>query len=389
MRLAHFSPLPPQRSGIADYCASLLPYLSQRMEVTAYSGIAQPQAPLLPLASLQQRAAYDLCLYHMGNHPDYHDTIYQTMLRYPGVVVLHEFNLHAFFLNSPTQDYGREMGYAYGMDGLLEAQRVQRGKRPLITQYPLFNRLVAINLGTIVHTQFAYDTIRSAYPQARLTNIPLAVAPLPVPATPLPPVLAHQSADTLWLASFGYLAPSKRLDVVLHALAHLRADFPNLRYLLVGAPISGYDLTPLIDELQLHDVVVQTGFVEPETLAHYLAACDIGINLRTAPTGGEMSATLLQLLAHGKPTVVANVGGFVALPDNSVGKIDQGQEEQAQLIALLHYWLENPVARQQWGAAGRAYVQAHCSFSAVADQIYCFLEECLDWGAWLKTGLIR
>ena len=34
MNLAYFSPMPPERSGVADYSALLLPALSQRIDVT-------------------------------------------------------------------------------------------------------------------------------------------------------------------------------------------------------------------------------------------------------------------------------------------------------------------------------------------------------------------
>src|SRR5947208_13533169 len=36
MRLAYFSPLPPQRSGIADYSAELLPVLAGHLEVEPF-----------------------------------------------------------------------------------------------------------------------------------------------------------------------------------------------------------------------------------------------------------------------------------------------------------------------------------------------------------------
>ena len=34
MKVAYFSPMPPERSGIADYSALLLPALGDRLDVT-------------------------------------------------------------------------------------------------------------------------------------------------------------------------------------------------------------------------------------------------------------------------------------------------------------------------------------------------------------------
>ena len=36
MRLAYFTPLPPSKSGIADYNAELLPYLARGADITVF-----------------------------------------------------------------------------------------------------------------------------------------------------------------------------------------------------------------------------------------------------------------------------------------------------------------------------------------------------------------
>jgi len=59
MRVAYYSPLPPSRSGIADYSTLLLPALRERIEiVVAEKGKRAPSA--------------DVALYHLGNDPDAH-----------------------------------------------------------------------------------------------------------------------------------------------------------------------------------------------------------------------------------------------------------------------------------------------------------------------------
>ena len=83
MRVAVFSPLPPAKSGIADYSAALLAPLERCAEVTTFG-----QAP-----TVFQPADFDVALYQIGNNP-YHAFAYEMALRHPGVVVLHEANLH-------------------------------------------------------------------------------------------------------------------------------------------------------------------------------------------------------------------------------------------------------------------------------------------------------
>ena len=83
MRVAFFSPLPPARSGIADYSAALLESLRPLADVETFSAADQAFDP----------ARFDVALYHVGNNR-YHDFVYETALRHPGVVALHESNLH-------------------------------------------------------------------------------------------------------------------------------------------------------------------------------------------------------------------------------------------------------------------------------------------------------
>ena len=83
IRIAYFSPLPPARSGIADYSATLLEELNQLAKVEVFS-----------CAAPGFRAnEFDIPLYQIGNNV-YHDFCYETAVRHPGVVVIHEANLH-------------------------------------------------------------------------------------------------------------------------------------------------------------------------------------------------------------------------------------------------------------------------------------------------------
>ncbi len=83
MRVAYFSPLPPARSGIADYSEALIESLRPLVDLEIFSSADQAFDP----------AGFDAILYHIGNN-GFHDFVYETALRHPGMVVLHESNLH-------------------------------------------------------------------------------------------------------------------------------------------------------------------------------------------------------------------------------------------------------------------------------------------------------
>ena len=111
MRVAWFSPLPPVRSGIAAYSAELLPLLGGGFEVDVFvdrrvSRVDRRASPTATCEAqdatafdahdfvwMHQRRPYDLIVYQLGNAPC-HDYMWAYLVRYPGLVVLHDACLH-------------------------------------------------------------------------------------------------------------------------------------------------------------------------------------------------------------------------------------------------------------------------------------------------------
>src|SRR3954451_18110380 len=108
MKIAYFSPLSPKRSGIADYSEELLPYLAERAEITLFvAGFEPANSEIISRFEildyrkrpdkLKRLDSYDAIIYHMGNDHRYHTGIFETMVEYPGILVLHDFALQDFF----------------------------------------------------------------------------------------------------------------------------------------------------------------------------------------------------------------------------------------------------------------------------------------------------
>src|SRR6185437_6646638 len=83
MRIAFFTPLPPVKSGIADYSAAVLEHLTHFAAVETFS---EKPASFDP-------ARYDAAVYQLGNNP-HHSFVYDAAMEHPGIVVMHEANLH-------------------------------------------------------------------------------------------------------------------------------------------------------------------------------------------------------------------------------------------------------------------------------------------------------
>src|SRR5580700_9825569 len=153
MRVAYFSPLPPSRTGIADYSALLLPALRRRVEevVVAERGKRAPAA--------------DVCLYHVGNDPDSHGWIVDELARRPGVVVMHEYVLH-HLIAGMTIGRGDGRGYLEAMErdlgvaGRLIGLGVLDNLLPLVWEtqpdrFPLAGPILDLaGSGLIVHSRY-------------------------------------------------------------------------------------------------------------------------------------------------------------------------------------------------------------------------------------------
>ena len=104
MRVAYYSPLPPSRSGIADYSALLLPELERRLDVV----VVRP-------GRFKRPPKADIRLYHVGNDAEQHAWIVEELRRRPGVVVLHELVLHHLVVGM-TIARGDSAGYLSAME---------------------------------------------------------------------------------------------------------------------------------------------------------------------------------------------------------------------------------------------------------------------------------
>jgi len=376
VRIAYFSPLPPQRSGIADYSAELLPALARQLEVELIvpeGWRAAGGGPLAGMAAHAERAfprlaaagRFDAVLYHLGNNRDYHASIYRALLEHPGVVALHEAVIHhlvrdlTLYAGDPAAYVG-EMRYAYGLSGEAVARRCLSTGVPLDPwTYPLFERVVDRSLAVSVHNEFTRGRLLASRPRARVAVVPhhlsLGERPLPAPAAAraalgLPP-------DAFVVASFGFVTAAKRPEVLLRAFARLRRKVPRAVLLLAGEVSPHFDFGAVALPALMHGVTV-TGRLELDRFLLHMAAADTAVNLRW-PTSGETSGTLIRLLGMGKAVIVNRVGAFAEIPEGCCAQVDRDEGEEDLLVAFLERLAADAELRQAMGDNARRWVAAH------------------------------
>ena len=361
MRVAYYSPLPPSRSGIADYSALLLPALRERVDVV----VAEPG---------KRVPAADIALYHVGNDPDAHGWIVDALRKRPGVVVLHEYVLH-HLVAGITIGRGDGRGYLDAMErdlgvaGRLLGLGVLDNLLPLLWEtqperFPLSGIVLDDAQGLIVHSDYVGERARAAGYGGRLWHIPH-------PAWPMGAVepAGDVSGDPL-IGCFGYLNMNKRIPELLEAFAALRRERPGARLLLVGGAGERFDVQRRLERLGLSEGVERLDYVPEERMWSLMAACDVLVNLRY-PTMGETSGSVIRALSLGKALVVSDVGWFAELPDDVVLKVPVDEYEVPTIRAALGVAADHA---SSLGAAARSYVVREHDLGRVADAYVSALE---------------
>jgi glycosyltransferase involved in cell wall biosynthesis len=392
VNLTCVGPLPPVRSGVADYSAQLLTYLRpycERLTAVLDGTMPEPDPGVLDcVRDARSASPYcwadgdSVCLYHMGNQPRYHQYVYDMLRRVPGITVLHDGNLLPF-IHEVTLGQGdrasfvREAGLERGNAGLKAAWAALRGGGPLqLEAYPMLARVARASLGVIVHSTGLLERVRSVAPGAPAVALPhldLVVGDEHGRAPTAKPAVGFGNGDLL-VGAFGFIAPSRRLEQALRAFARVNAEHPRARFVCVGEISPGYRFEDVLAALGMTDKVRVTGYVPHDELERYLQAVDVGVNLRW-PTWGEMSGTLMRLMAFGVPTLVTNAGAFAELPEAAVVKIRPDDGEVDQMVGALRQLLGDAGARHAVGAAARTYVAQHCSPTSVARRYAEFIRE--------------
>ncbi|HEY7398959.1 MAG TPA: glycosyltransferase [Gaiellaceae bacterium] len=361
MRIAYYSPLPPSRSGVADYSALLLPALRERIDVV----VAEPGKPA-PRA--------DVALYHVGNDPDAHAWIVDALAKAPGVVVLHEYVLH-HLVAGMTIGRGDPRGYLdamereLGVPGRLLGLGVLDNLLPLLWEtqperFPLAGGILDRAHGLIVHSQFVAERARAAGYGGRLWRVPHPAWPV---ARVEPDSGVH--GDPL-IGCFGFLNMNKRIPQLLEAFASLRRHRPGARLMLAGAAGERFDVGRRLERLGLSEGVELLDYVPEERLWALMAACDVLVNLRY-PTMGETSGSVIRALSLGKALVVSDVGWFAELPDHVVLKVPVDELEVPMLEAAIGFAADH---RAELGGAAFAYAAAEHALPRVADAYVAALE---------------
>ena len=371
-RLAYLAPLPPERSGIADYGVELLPELGRHYEID----VVVPQAAVADpwvKANCRVRSVdwfrdhagrYDRVLYHMGNSA-FHSHMFGLMEEIPGVVVLHDFFLSG--VASRMESTGAEPGFytaaLYDSHGYpAVARRFAGDIDAVVSAYPCNLPVLRAAASVIVHSENSRRLACAWYGADAADGWQL----IPHLRVPVQDVQRRQARAALGLGehsfvvcSFGLLGPTKLNDRLLSAwLATTLARDPDCVLVFVGENAAGEygaALLAAIAASPARDRIRITGWADTDLYRRYLAAADVGVQLRTQ-SRGETSGTVLDCMNYGLATIVNAHGSLADLPDDAVVKLPDTFDDGA-LAQALQRLRDDPAARAQLGLRAREIIR--------------------------------
>lgn len=354
-KLAYVSPLPPTKSGISDYSAELLPELSKYYDIDVIVDQDWISDPWIK-ANCQIRNTswfrshsnrFDRVLYHFGNS-HFHQHMFSLLADIPGVVVLHDFflsgivahmDVHGLTPNALASELYKAHGY-YAVEKYYQTSDLN----DVVMQYPTNISVIRGATGVIVHSENSRKLAKHWYNTTDAnswTVIPL----LRVPTFDNDRNEARRSlkisANEFVICSFGLLNPTKLNHRLLNAwLTSNLAKDNNCVLIFVGANDGGeygYDLLEAIHRSGLSNRIRITGWTDTKTFRNYLAAADIGVQLRTQ-SRGETSAAVLDCMNYGLPTIINANGSMANLDGNLVCKLEDEFSDKQLQDALETLW---------------------------------------------------
>ncbi|HEY0379996.1 MAG TPA: glycosyltransferase family 4 protein [Pyrinomonadaceae bacterium] len=346
-RIAWLSPLPPQRSGIANYSYWLVKALKPYFEIDLYYDGEEPAADLrrefdaYPLSAFAGRyQSYGEAVYHLGNHSEFHRGIYKLAWDFPGAVVLHDYNLSAFmhdafYQRREEQLYAEALVEGYGDEGRRAFQSVAGGLVPDPVKFPMSHAVVGRSRKAVVHhrwvkTQLGGGQQVEVIPHfARLNRRPTREEVAGFKQR-------FRLRETHFVVScLGFVNSNKLPRLQVEVVKRLIADGYPVQLVFAGEPAP--EVKSLEAEVRAEGrdgEIIFTGYLNETDYFCAIFAADVIVNLRN-PSMGEASGTLMHALAAARPTIVSDLNQYREFPDKVCWKLAHGENQADELYAYL------------------------------------------------------
>ena len=174
-----------------------------------------------------------------------------------------------------------------------------------------------------------------------------------------------------WLLTVARLEWHKGIDVVMKAMAKVRAVHPTAGYVVVGTGERLPQFKQLQRDLGLGDAVRFLGPVSDAELPAIYNAADlyVGASRRVELLVEGFGISLVEASASGLAVVGGRSGGVPDAVQNGETGVLVDSDDPAAVAAGINELLADPERRKQLGAAGRKAVESYYNWDRVAKDL--------------------
>ncbi len=243
--------------------------------------------------------------------------------------------------------------------------------------------------GVIVTNRGDQERLASERSIASLRHIPIG--------SNIKPRLAPDYNRTVWRAAlgfqpddivvgyFGFLNASKGIDTLLQGVRIARNNKLPIKLLMIGGrtgtsdPVNivyAQEVDQMVDDLNLHEHIRWTGFVDDQAVSGHLTACDM-VALPFRDGVSFRRGSLMAALAHGCPIITTHPQMDVPelISDEQVRMIPA--ESPTALSIAVEDLAYNPDLREELGRRARDLAQQF-AWETIAAQTADYFEELLE-----------
>jgi D-inositol-3-phosphate glycosyltransferase len=163
----------------------------------------------------------------------------------------------------------------------------------------------------------------------------------------------------------GRIEPLKGVDTLIQAMALIKERFPDVIANTCVAIIGGDPWTDspdaemtrlqaLLQDLDIHDIVVFLGAKDQEVLPNYYAAAEMVVMPSHYESFGMVA---LEAMAMGRPVIASEVGGLAYLVQDGLNGYHVPSRNPEALAERMYELLTNEECRQTMGLNARRYAE--------------------------------
>ena len=346
-----YSPIPPMRTGTADYFDTIVKELAchaidrKSVEIVVDDAfLSEPISEFLGFAVKSVHAISNVILtdeirvYFLANN-EYHTYAYRALFdsrKMPGaksIAVVHEPCCFMLFNNVCSNrvlgfdDNQLELFGTVQFGGRASSVIAQRRSEqlPFEAEFWMHFQYIPLTMCDEIWTHNLFSSLKlilesepDHFPKIVVSEHP-DLMQIGDQAHELPPQFRKRQG-VLRLGIFGWIAPSKRVDAVIRAFALAMQTMPTrsrelFELVIVGQlpPKDHYDPAGLAKELEIDDLVHFWNYVPLRDFEALLRTCDLLFGLRF-PSCGESSGTWQRAYANAIPMVATAYQGFREIP---------------------------------------------------------------------------